>query len=66
MPLAHILIVDDEEDNLDVFATTLEKEGFSVDGYTKPYEALWIFRPRAYDLLVVDYRSAISQRDRTM
>jgi CheY-like chemotaxis protein len=53
VPLAHILIVDDEEDNLEVFATTLEKEGFSVDGYTNPYEALSIFRPRAYDLLIV-------------
>jgi two-component system, OmpR family, alkaline phosphatase synthesis response regulator PhoP len=53
--LSRILIVDDEEDNLNVFTFMLEKEGFLVDSYTEPHAALSHFKPNLYDLLIVDY-----------
>ena len=58
--LAHnILIVDDEPDALFTYKTFLASEGFNVDAFTVPEEALNTFttrNPSYYSLVVVDIR----------
>jgi CheY-like chemotaxis protein/class 3 adenylate cyclase len=58
--LAHnILIVDDEPDALFTYKTFLATEGFNVDAFTVPEEALNTFRtrhPSYYSLVIVDIR----------
>jgi two-component system OmpR family response regulator len=49
-----ILVVDDEPDNISVFSMGLEDEGFVVDTYNDPLEALSNFKPSFYDLLLID------------
>ena len=55
----NILIVDDEPDALFTYKTFLASEGFNVDAFTVPEEALKIFATRNashYSLLIVDIR----------
>lgn len=51
-----ILVVEDENDCLFVFESILNDEGYHVDAYGDPIEALSAFKPRYYDLILVDYR----------
>jgi DNA-binding response OmpR family regulator len=49
-----ILIVDDDPDVSSIFSMGLEDEGFVVDIYNDPLEALSNFKPSFYDLLLID------------
>ena len=49
-----ILIVDDDPDVSSIFSMGLEDEGFVVDAYNDPLEALSNFKPSFYDLLLID------------
>jgi DNA-binding response OmpR family regulator len=51
-----ILLVDDEPDIIEILKVGLEDNGFKVDGFTNPQEALSSFKGGAYDLLLVDIR----------
>lgn len=53
--MPRILLVDDEQDNLDMFCDMLRLEGFTVNGYTDPEAALSDFKPDFYDLVILDY-----------
>jgi len=50
------LLVDDEPDIVYLVATVLERKGFAVDSYTDPVLALQNFKPRLYQLLVLDIK----------
>ena len=55
----NILIVDDEPDALFTYKTFLASEGFNVDAFTLPEEALSTFAARSpshYSLVIVDIR----------
>jgi DNA-binding response OmpR family regulator len=49
------LLVDDDDDNLALFATILRQDGFEVDAYIHPSSALSGFKPNYYDLVILDY-----------
>ena len=49
-----ILIVDDEPDINITFKIVLEDSGFKVDSFTAPLLALENFKPRMYDLVLID------------
>jgi DNA-binding response OmpR family regulator len=51
-----VMIVDDEQDITAIFKIGLEKNQFIVTTFNDPLEALSKFRPRLYDLLVLDIR----------
>src|SRR5215467_13091361 len=51
-----ILIVDDETDINIVLREILESNGFSVDSFDNPHNALENFRPHYYDLLILDIK----------
>lgn len=51
-----ILLVDDEHDITLTLRTILEKGGFEVVSLNDPILALQSFKPRYYDLLVLDGR----------
>jgi two-component system, NtrC family, C4-dicarboxylate transport response regulator DctD len=53
--MPRILLVDDEQDNLDMFCDRLRLEGFTVNCYTDPEAALSDFKPDFYDLVILDY-----------
>lgn len=51
-----ILIVDDESDISSAMKIGLEENGFSVDVFNNPHDALASYRPGYYDLLVLDVK----------
>lgn len=51
-----IMVVDDEEDIAQLFKSGLERNGFSVEIFNDPLEALSSFKPHYYDLLLLDVR----------
>jgi DNA-binding response OmpR family regulator len=51
-----ILLVDDEPDIIYSIRRVLEINGFIVDSYTDPTLALSNFKPRLYDLLLLDIK----------
>jgi DNA-binding response OmpR family regulator len=51
-----ILLVDDEPDIIRLVRMVLENNGFVVDAYTDPTLALFNFKPRLYDLLLLDIK----------
>ncbi|HJS64049.1 MAG TPA: response regulator [Nitrososphaeraceae archaeon] len=51
-----ILIVDDDEDLTNLFKTFLEYDGYKVDGFTNPIDALYSFRRNVYDLVLLDLK----------
>jgi DNA-binding NtrC family response regulator len=53
---ARILIADDDEVSCQLFAETLEAEGFHVDQVTSGDAALSRLRAESYDLLIIDVR----------
>jgi CheY-like chemotaxis protein len=58
-PHYNILIVDDEPDALFTYKTFLESEGFTVDAFTVPQDALNTFtirNPSYYSMVIVDIR----------
>jgi DNA-binding response OmpR family regulator len=50
------LLVDDEPDITYFVEMVLENNGFVVDSYTDPTLALSNFKPRLYDLLLLDIK----------
>ena len=51
-----ILIVDDDQDITNVLKRGLESNGFTVDVFTRPTEALAKFDPTKYDSVVLDIK----------
>ncbi len=51
-----ILVVDDEPDITSVIKKGLEKEGFEVQAFNNPTEALSHFKVGAFDLVLLDIR----------
>ena len=49
-----VLIVDDEPSIVDFIHTTLSENGYEVEAYTNPREALKNIRGKAFDLAIVD------------
>ncbi|MGA8565072.1 MAG: hypothetical protein WB587_10000 [Nitrososphaeraceae archaeon] len=47
--MTRILVVDDDNDNLDLFTIAIEHAGFKVNSYSDPVKALEEFRPNNYD-----------------
>jgi DNA-binding response OmpR family regulator len=54
--LKRILLVDDETDVISLFKMVLEMNGYEVDAYNDPSEALSNFKPNSYDLALLDIR----------
>jgi len=56
--IARILLIEDDEDLLQLFADALNQNGFSVDKFTEPFKALSVFEqnPDGYDLVLSDIR----------
>ena len=51
-----ILIVDDEADINTALRGILEQNGFTVDSFENPRDALDNFKPHYYDLLILDIK----------
>lgn len=54
--MAKVLIVEDEADLLHSIKKGLTRNGFEVEGFDDPLEALAKFKPNTYDVLLVDIR----------
>ena len=54
--MTKILIVDDDTDITLAFKKGLEGDGFEVDTFNDPLEALSNFKPSKYDFLLLDVR----------
>src|SRR3712207_5970891 len=51
-----ILVVDDETDILHILKRGLEINGFKVDAFDSPQDAINTFKPNLYDLAILDIR----------
>jgi DNA-binding response OmpR family regulator len=51
-----IMIVDDDYDNANLFKIFLENNGYNIDAYTKPIDALNNFRKQRHDLIILDLK----------
>ena len=52
----NILIVDDDEDLTNLFKTFLEYDGYKVNAFNDPIDALYSFRKNMYDLALLDLK----------
>jgi len=52
----NILIIDDDEDINNLFKLFLEYDGYKVDAFTDPVDALYSFRRNEYDLVLLDLK----------
>ena len=52
----NILIVDDDKDLTNLFQTFLEYDGYKVDAFTDPIDALYSFRKNTFDLGLIDLK----------
>jgi DNA-binding response OmpR family regulator len=52
----NILIVDDDEDLTDLYEAFLKFDGYKVDAFTDPLDALSSFRKDVYDLVLLDIK----------
>ena len=50
------MIVDDDEDLTNLFQTFLEYDGYKVDAFTDPIDALNSFKKNTYDLGLLDLK----------
>jgi DNA-binding response OmpR family regulator len=55
-PKSKILIIDDDKDITNLFSIFLEYNGYSVDAYTNPVEAINNFRKNSHDLIILDLK----------
>ena len=53
---AKILVIDDDPDINNLFKTFLEYDGYYVDAYTDPIDALYYFKKNEYDLVLLDLK----------
>ena len=51
-----ILIVDDDEDLTNLYETFLKYDGYRVESFTDPIDALYSFRKNVYDLVLLDLK----------
>ena len=51
-----ILIIDDDPDIDNLFKIYLEHDGFQVDSYINPIDALYYFKKNEYDLILLDLK----------
>jgi DNA-binding response OmpR family regulator len=51
-----ILVVDDEPDITFTLVAILQKGGYEVSSFNNPLTALQSFKPRYYDLLIIDIK----------
>jgi DNA-binding response OmpR family regulator len=51
-----VVIVDNEDDIALAFKIGLEDNGFAVDTFNEPKEALLNFKPKTYDLMLLDIK----------
>ena len=51
-----ILIIDDDKDINNLFKLLLEHDGYKVDAFTDPIDALYSFRKDVYDLVLLDLK----------
>ena len=54
--MKRIAIVDDEPDITAVLKKGLEQNGFAVEAFNDPREALSNYKPQNYDLMIIDIR----------
>jgi DNA-binding response OmpR family regulator len=52
----NILIVDDDEELTNLYETFLKYDGYKVDAFTDPIDALYSFRKNVYDLVLLDLK----------
>ena len=52
----NILIVDDDEDLTNLYETFLKFDGYKVDAFTDPVDALSSFKKDVYDLVLLDLK----------
>jgi DNA-binding response OmpR family regulator len=52
----NILIVDDDEDLTNLYETFLKYDGYKVDSFTDPIDALSSFKKDLYDLALLDLK----------
>ena len=50
------MIIDDDEDTTNLFKIFLEYNGYNVDAYTNPIDALNNFRKNNHDLIILDLK----------
>ena len=50
------MIIDDDNDITNLFSIFLEYNGYIVDAYTNPVEAINNFRKNSHDLIVLDLK----------
>ena len=50
------MIIDDDKDITNLFATFLEYNGYIVDAYTNPLEAFNHYRKNSHDLIILDLK----------
>ena len=50
------MIIDDDVDITNLFSIFLEHNGYSVDAYTNPIEAINNFRKSSHDLIILDLK----------
>jgi DNA-binding response OmpR family regulator len=53
---AKILIIEDDKDTNNLFKIYLEHDGFQVDSFTDPVDALYYFKKGKYDLVLLDLK----------
>ena len=51
-----ILIIDDDPDINNLFKLFLEHDGYKVNAYTDPLDALYAFRKNIFDLVLLDLK----------
>jgi DNA-binding response OmpR family regulator len=51
-----ILIIDDDPDINNLFKLFLEHDGYKVNAYTDPVDALYTFRKNTFDLILLDLK----------
>jgi DNA-binding response OmpR family regulator len=59
MKKKRILLVDDESDITAALSMALVEYGFEVDSYNDPLAALSNFKPRYYDLVILDIKMPV-------
>ncbi len=56
MPKRRILIIDDDQDINNLFKLFLDHDGYKVNAYTDPVDALYAFRKNNIDLVLLDLK----------
>lgn len=51
-----VLLVDDAEDVVEAVGSGLRRRGYQVDAFNDPSDVLESFKPRSYDVAILDVR----------